>query len=90
MGSKKSLYQTNNLIEDVRLGGLIVADEMFPSLTSEQVPLTGKFAPESPYDFTAFKESDITFAMGADKVSFLVCEEARKRKADWLEYIWKS
>ena len=85
-------HQTNNLIEDVRLAGFIVADEMFSLLPAEQeeVSMAGKFAPKSPYDFTAFKESDITFAMGADKVSFLVCEEARKRKADWLEYIWKS
>ncbi|MGN1091586.1 MAG: Tfp pilus assembly protein FimT/FimU [Alphaproteobacteria bacterium] len=82
-------HQTNNLIEDVRLAGFIVADEMFSSLPAEQeeVFMAGKFAPESPYTFTAFKESDITFAVVADKVSFPVCEEARKRKVDWLEEI---
>ncbi|MGN1092010.1 MAG: hypothetical protein ACI4RJ_05955, partial [Alphaproteobacteria bacterium] len=67
----------------------IVADEMFSSLPAEQeeVSMAGKFAPKSPYDFTAFKESDITFAVVADKVSFPVCEEVRQRKVDWLEEI---
>ena len=82
-------HQTNNLIEDVRLAGFIVADEMFSLLPAEQeeVSMAGKFAPKSPYDFTAFKESDITFGVVADKVSFPVCEEVRKRKVDWLEEI---
>ncbi|MGN1091154.1 MAG: Tfp pilus assembly protein FimT/FimU [Alphaproteobacteria bacterium] len=82
-------HQTNNLIEDVRLAGFIVADEMFSSLPAEQeeVSMAGKFAPKSPYTFTAFKESDITFAVVADSVSYPVCEEVRQRKVDWLEEI---
>ena len=89
IGKAFTKHNANNLIEDVRLAGFIVADEMFSSLPAEQeeVSMVGKFAPKSPYTFTAFKESDITFAVVADSVSFPVCEEVRQRKVDWLEEI---
>ena len=94
LGSKKSLYQTNNLIEDVRLGGLIVADEMLETVLNADgnVTLNDKITPQTNYSFKAFAEenSTTTFGILAQNIPFNVCEEARKRKADWLEYIWKS
>ena len=86
-------HNANNLIEDVRLGGLIVVDEMLETVLNADgdVALNDKITPQTNYSFEAFAEenSTTTFGMLAQNIPFNFCEEARKRKADWLEYIWK-
>ena len=84
-------HNANNLIEDVRLAGFIVADEMFETVLNADgdVALNDKITPQTNYTFKAFAEegSTTTFGILAQNVPFNVCEEVSTRKVDWLEEI---
>ena len=80
-------HKVNNLIEDVKLAGFIVMDEMFETLPEEETSLAGRFTPSSGHPFVAFKESDVTFAIEASQISKEVCLETERRKVNWLEEI---
>lgn len=87
-------HKANTLIEDVKMAGFIVVDEMFKNMVeNEEISMAGHFVKSSEYEFSAFKEpgvgglSSASFAIVADNVSYKVCMEVKERKMDWLEII---
>ena len=82
-------HQANEIIEDVKMAGFIVADSMFKSLPDddEGISLDDKFAKKTSYPFRVFTESEVTFEIMVQNVSERVCEELKSRKVDWLEEI---
>ena len=82
-------HKVNTLIEDVRLSGFIVADELFKSLPDDEegMNLAGKFEKQTSYEFRAFAEKETTFEILVKNVPYGVCEEVKKRKVEWLEEI---
>ncbi|MGN1091602.1 MAG: Tfp pilus assembly protein FimT/FimU, partial [Alphaproteobacteria bacterium] len=90
-----TVHNANALIEDVRLAGFIVADEMLETLPENQdeISMENRFMKTTPYIFSAFKEEGIyekestSFAIVADDVPYNICMEVKQRKVDWLEEI---
>ena len=82
-------HRTNQLVEDMRLAGLIVLDEWLDRLTLEEMSLEGKFDQQTPYDFTVALENENadTFVIMADGVAYNICEEVIKKEPQWAEEI---
>ena len=82
-------HNTNLLIEDVRLAGFIVVDEMFEELSNNAtgINLSGKFEQKTSYTFKAYPETEETFEILVENVQYNVCEETKKREVEWLEEI---
>ena len=82
-------HRTNQLVEDMRLAGLIVLDEWLDRLTLEEMSLEGKFDQQTPYDFTVTLENENadTFVIMADGVAYNICEEVIKKEPQWAEEI---
>ena len=82
-------HRTNQLVEDMRLAGLIVLDEWLDRLTLEEMSLEEKFDQQTPYDFTVALENENadTFVIMADGVAYNICEEVIKKEPQWAEEI---
>ena len=83
------VHRTNQLVEDMRLAGMVVLDGLYDDLTTEEMSIKGHFEQQTPYNFAAAMESDTlnTFYVIAKGVPFDVCIEVKKRKPQWAEQI---
>ena len=81
--------RTNQLLEDMRLAGMVVLDGLMDKLTVNEIPIKGQFEQQTPYTFTAALEEDNlnTFAVVADGVPFDVCVSIKDKKPNWAEAI---
>ena len=83
------VHRTNQLVEDMRLAGMVVLDGLYDDLTTEEMSIKGHFEQQTPYNFAAAMESDTlnTFYIIAKGVPFDVCVEVKNRKPQWAEQI---
>ena len=81
-------HQSNELIEDVKTAGFIVVDELWDRLSFDNtLSLENQFIAATSFPFTAFKESETTFAVLVSDIPYSLCIAVQKRKPDWLEEI---
>ena len=83
------VHRTNQLVEDMRLAGMVVLDGLYDDLTTQEMSIKGHFEQQTPYNFAAAMESDTlnTFYVIAKGVPFDVCIEVKNRKPQWAEQI---
>ena len=83
------VHRTNQLVEDMRLAGMVVLDGLYDDLTTQEMSIKGHFEQQTPYEFAAAMESDTlnTFYVIAKGVPFDVCIEVKNRKPQWAEQI---
>ena len=83
------VHRTNQLLEDMRLAGMVVLDGLYDDLTTQEMSIKGHFEQQTPYNFAAAMESDTlnTFYVVAKGVPFDVCIEVKNRKPQWAEQI---
>ena len=83
------VHRTNQLVEDMRLAGMVVLDGLYDDLTTDEMSIKGHFEQQTPYEFAAAMESDTlnTFYVIAKGVPFDVCVEVKNRKPQWAEQI---
>ena len=83
------VHRTNQLVEDMRLAGMVVLDGLYDDLTTQEMSIKGHFEQQTPYEFAAAMESDTlnTFYVIAKGVPFDVCVEVKNRKPQWAEQI---
>ena len=81
--------RTNQLVEDMRLAGMVVLDGLYDKLATYEKPIKGQFEQQTPYIFTAALEEDSlnNFVVIADGVPFDVCVAVKDRKPNWAETI---
>ena len=81
--------RTNQLVEDMRLAGMVVLDGLYDKLTENEISIKGQFEQQTPYTFTAALEeaSRDTFVVIADGVPFDVCVAVKDRKPNWAETV---
>ena len=81
--------RTNQLLEDMRLAGLVVLDGLYDKLTENEIPIKVQFEQQTPYTFTAALEEDNlnTFVIVADGVPFDVCTSVKDKNPNWAEAV---
>ena len=81
--------RTNQLLEDMRLAGVVVLDGLYDRLTVNEMSIAGQFEQQTPYTFTAALEEDSlnNFVVVADGVPFDVCLSIKDKKPNWAETV---
>ena len=81
--------RTNQLLEDMRLAGVVVLDGLYDKLTENEISIKGQFEQQTPYTFTAALEEDSLnhFVVIADGVPFDVCVAIKDKKPNWAETV---
>ncbi|MGN1091242.1 MAG: hypothetical protein ACI4RJ_01960 [Alphaproteobacteria bacterium] len=82
-------HEANNIIEDVKMAGFIVVDELFSSLTDreEGISLKNIFTQKTSYEIRAFPETESSFELTIQNVSYNICQEVKNRETKWIEEI---
>ena len=83
------VHRTNQLVEDMRLAGMVVLDGLYDDLTTQEMSIKGHFEQQTPYTFTAALEEDSlnNFVVVADGVPFDVCVAVKDKKPNWAETV---